>query len=207
MAERGLRILAVHVDAGWNSEIAVHNIEQIVERCEIDLFTHVVNWEEMRSLQLAYLRSGIANQDVPQDHVFFSTLYQHAIKHKIRYVLNGGNIATEGIFPPAWHGSAMDARNLKAIHRRFGGGERWRLPHGELPAVLREYPYLRRMKVVRPLNYMPYDKPAALEELQERVGYKEYGRKHGESLFTGSSRTTTCRHASGTTSAARTCRA
>jgi N-acetyl sugar amidotransferase len=185
MAERDLRILAVHVDAGWNSEIAVHNIEQIVEQCGIELFTHVVNWEEMRSLQLAYLRSGIANQDVPQDHIFFSTLYHHAVKHKIRYVLNGGNIATEGVFPSAWHGSALDSRNLKAIHDRFGNGEK--LATYRTVSFLQyyvEYPYIRRMKVVRPLNYMPYDKTAALAELESAIGYRPYGRKHGESLFT-----------------------
>jgi len=118
--EQGLRPLVVHVDAGWNSELAVGNIEKVVRHCNYDLHTHVVDWEEMRDLQLAYLRSGVANQDVPQDHVFFASLYHFATRNRIRYILSGGNIATEGIFPKAWHGSAMDAINLRAIHRRFG---------------------------------------------------------------------------------------
>lgn len=184
MAQRGVRMLAVHVDAGWNSEIAVHNIERIVSACSLDLFTHVVNWEDMRELQLAYLRSGVANQDVPQDHIFFSTLYHHAITHKIRYVLNGGNIATEGIFPAAWHGNALDSRNLKAIHREFGTNKLKDYRTVSFFDYYVVYPYLRRMKVVRPLNYMPYDKTDALAKLEANVGYKSYGRKHGESLFT-----------------------
>ena len=184
MADRGLRILAVHVDAGWNSETAAHNIERLIERCGMDLFTHVVNWEDMRELQLAYLRSGISNQDVPQDHVFFATLYHHAVKHKIRWVLNGANVSTEGVFPTAWHGSSTDARSLKAIQKRFGTGK---LRDYRTVGFFRyyiEYPYLRRMRVVRPLNYMRYVKSEAVAELERECGYKAYDRKHGESLFT-----------------------
>jgi N-acetyl sugar amidotransferase len=118
--EWGLRPLVVHVDAGWNSELAVANIEALVKHCRYDLHTHVVDWDEMRDLQLSYLKAGVANQDVPQDHIFFSSLYHFATKNKIRYVLSGGNLATEGIFPSAWHGSAMDAVNLRAIHQRYG---------------------------------------------------------------------------------------
>src|SRR5690606_18298634 len=118
--EKGLRPLVVHVDAGWNSELAVANIESVVRHCGYDLHTHVVDWEEMRDLHLAYLRAGVPNQDVPQDHVFFASLYHFATSNGIRYILSGGNIATEAIFPKAWHGAAMDAINLKAIHRKFG---------------------------------------------------------------------------------------
>ena len=107
-------------DAGWNSELAVANIEAIVKHCGFDLHTHVVDWEEMRDLHLAFLRSGIANQDAPQDHIFFASLYHFAMGNGIKYILSGGNFATEAIFPKAWHGSAMDAVNLKAIHRKYG---------------------------------------------------------------------------------------
>lgn len=185
MAERGLRILAVHVDAGWNSEIAVFNIERTVEHCRLDLFTYVVDWEDMRSLQLAYFRSGIANLDVPQDHVFFATLYKQAVKKKIRHVLNGGNLATEGIFPKSWHGPARDRRNLLAINDRFG--ERKLSSSYTTVSFLNYYfvyPYIRRIVAVRPLNLMPYVRTQALDELVRTVGYKPYGRKHGESLFT-----------------------
>jgi aminotransferase len=182
--ELGLRPLIVHVDAGWNSELAVHNIERIVEHCGYELFTHVLNWREVRDLQLAYVKSGVANQDVVQDHGFFATLYHFAIKENIKYVLNGGNIATEAVFPRAWHHAAMDAINLKAIHRRFGT-----LPLSDYKTIsffeyYVYYPLIRGMQVVRPLNYMLYDKQTALAYLKKQVGYKEYGRKHGESVFT-----------------------
>jgi N-acetyl sugar amidotransferase len=180
----GLRPLVVHVDAGWNSELAVANIEAIVRHCGFDLHTHVVDWEEMRDLQLAYLRSGVANQDVPQDHAFFASMYHFAMRNGIRYIISGGNFATEGIFPEAWHGSAMDATNLHAIHRRFG---RERLRAYATISFFEYYiwyPFVKKLRTVRPLNYMPYDKARALAELQAAVGYKPYPRKHGESLFT-----------------------
>ncbi len=182
--EWGLRPLVVHVDAGWNSELAVANIEAIVKHCQYDLHTHVVDWEEMRDLQLAYLRSGIANQDVPQDHIFFASLYHFAVRNGIRYIFSGGNLATEGIFPSAWHGSAMDAINLKAIHNQFGA-----LPLRNYKTIsffdyYFWYPFVRKMRTLRPLNYMPYVKSQAIEELESTVGWRSYGRKHGESHFT-----------------------
>src|ERR1051325_12139756 len=118
--ELGLRPLVIHVDGGWNSELAVKNIETVVRYCNFDLHTHVMNWEDMKQLQLAYLRSGVSNQDVPQDHAFFANLYHYAVENKIKYVLSGGNIATEAIFPKAWQHGAMDAASLRAIFARFG---------------------------------------------------------------------------------------
>lgn len=184
MKDYGLRPLVVHVDGGWNSELAVHNIEQIVKHCGYELFTHVVDWEEMRDLQLAYLKAGIANQDVPQDHAFFATLYHFAVKNNIRYVISGGNIATEAVFPSSWHHSAMDAINLHAIHKRFGSKRLKDFQTISFAEYYFYYPFIRKMKTVRPLNYMPYNKQDALQKLVATIGYKEYGRKHGESRFT-----------------------
>lgn len=181
--EWGLRPLVVHVDAGWNSELAVGNIEKVIKHCGYDLHTHVVDWEEMRDLHLAYLRAGIANQDVPQDHVFFASLYHFATRNRIRYVLSGGNLATESIFPRAWHGSAMDAVNLKAIHQKYG---EWPLKSYKTISFFDYYvlyPFVKKMRTIRPLNYLPYDKQSAIHEL-EQIGWRSYGRKHGESLFT-----------------------
>ncbi len=182
--EWGLRPLVMHVDAGWNSELAVANIEAIVKYCGYDLHTHVVDWEDMRNLQLAYLRAGVSNQDVPQDHIFFSSLYHFAVKNNIKYVLSGGNIATESIFPSSWHGNAMDAINLKSICKRFDGGKLKSYKTVSFFEYYFWFPFIKRMRVLRPLNFMPYDKDAALNELQLRVGYKPYPRKHGESVFT-----------------------
>lgn len=182
--EVGLRPLLMHVDAGWNSELALANIEALVKKCNYDLHTHVVDWEEMRDLHLAYLRAGIANQDVPQDHIFFASLYHFATKNGINYILSGGNLATEGVFPSSWHGSAMDAINLKAIHRQFGERPLRNYKTISFLDYYIWYPFVKKMRTVRPLNYMPYDKAEALEELKRTVGYKPYARKHGESLFT-----------------------
>ena len=180
----GLRPLVIHVDAGWNSELAVSNIEKIVKHCNYDLHTEVIDWTAMKNLHLAYLKSGISNQDVPQDHIFFSTLYHYATKNKIKYILSGGNIATESIFPGSWHGSAMDAINLKAIYKRFGQTKS--LKNYKTINFFKYYiyfPFVYRMRVLRPLNFMPYDKREALKEL-EQIGYKKYVGKHGESIFT-----------------------
>jgi N-acetyl sugar amidotransferase len=182
--EFGLRPLVIHVDAGWNSETAVQNIERIVKHCGFDLHTVVIDWEDMRDLQLAYLRAAISNQDVPQDHVFFASLYEYATRHGIRYVLSGGNIATESIFPSAWHGDAMDAANLKAIHKRYGDG---RLRSYTIVSFFKYffwYPFVKGMRTVRPLNYMPYNRADAEAELTRAIGWRSYGRKHCESVFT-----------------------
>ncbi|MFC1817259.1 N-acetyl sugar amidotransferase, partial [Thermodesulfobacteriota bacterium] len=116
----GLRPLVVHVDGGWNSQVAVNNIENIIKKLDFDLHTHVVDWEEMRDLQVAFIRSGVANVDIPQDHAFFAVLYHFAAQHKIKYVLSGSNFATESILPSSWGYDAMDSRHLKSIHKRFG---------------------------------------------------------------------------------------
>lgn len=179
-----LRPLVVHVDAGWNSELAVANIEKIVKYCNFDLHTHVVDWEEMRDLQLAYLRSGISNQDVPQDHIFFSSLYHFATSNGIRYILSGGNLATEGIFPTGWHGAAMDAINLKAIHRKYGERPLKSYKTIGFFEYYFWYPLVKKMRTARPLNYLSYDKNKAITELENTIGWRSYGRKHGESLFT-----------------------
>jgi N-acetyl sugar amidotransferase len=183
--EHGLRPLVVHVDAGWNSEIAVSNIERIVKYCNYDLYTYVIDWEEMSDLQRAYFKSGIANQDVPQDHAFFSILYHYAVSNNISYVISGGNTATEGIAPPlSWENSAMDSHNLKAIHKKFGTIKLKNYRTISLFQYYFYYPFIRKMKTIRPLNFMPYNRSQAINELVEKVGFKEYGRKHGESVFT-----------------------
>lgn len=181
--EWNLRPLVVHVDGGWNSELATANIEALVKHCDFDLHTVVIDWPEMRDLQLAMFRAGIANQDIPQDHAFFANLYKFAVENGIKYILSGGNIATEAVFVDEWSSSAMDATNLKAIHKRFG-----KVPLRTFATVgfLQYYlvfPFLHGMRTLRPLNFLPYDKDQAIAEL-EKVGWRSYGRKHGESRFT-----------------------
>jgi hypothetical protein len=143
-----------------------------------------MNWDEMRDLQLSYLKAAVANQDVPQDHAFFANLYHFSVKHNIKYIISGGNIATESVVPSSWHHSAMDAINLKSIHNKFG---KLKLSDYKTISFIQYYfyyPFVKGMRTVRPLNYMPYNKDEALEYLSEKIGYRKYPRKHGESIFT-----------------------
>lgn len=184
VSEWGLRPLVVHVDAGWNSELAVMNIQQICNRLGFDLVTHVVDWEEMKDMQLAFLRSSLANQDVPQDHAFFAALYGYAIKSGIKYVITGSNFATESILPSSWGYDAMDATHLKVIHKRFGRGNSGAFPVIGFFDYFIRYPVILRMEVLKPLNYISYSKDEAINTLQKDYGWRYYGGKHYESRWT-----------------------
>lgn len=184
VAEWGLRPLVVHVDAGWNSEQAVMNIEQICSRLGFDLVTHVVDWEDMREMQMAFLRSNLANQDVPQDHAFFAALYGYAEKAGIKYVISGSNYATESILPKAWGYNAMDATHVRAIYRQFGTRKLRSFPIVSFYKLFFKYPHLKKMQVLAPLNYIPYDKEKAIEILERDYGWRYYGGKHYESRWT-----------------------
>lgn len=182
--EWGLRVLAVHVDAGWNSEVAVSNIQKLMEKLNVKLHTIVINWEEMRDLQLAYLKSGVANQDTPQDHAFFAALYKFAVKSGISDILSGHNWSTESVLPKAWGYNPMDAIQLKDIQHRFGKKKLKKFPIVNLFQMYFVYPFVNKMKVHRPLNYLNYSKDAAMELMQKEYGWKDYGGKHHESRFT-----------------------
>ena len=119
--EFSLRPLVFHVDGGWNSEIAVNNIQVMIEKLGLDLFTEVINWEEMKDFQLAFFKSGVPHIDIPQDHAFVGTLYNFVEKYKIKYILNGGNISTECVRNPLeWIYYGTDMSQLKDIINKFG---------------------------------------------------------------------------------------
>ena len=182
--EYDLRILAVHVDAGWNSELAIHNVENIVKTLNIDLYTYVVNWKEMQDLQLAYLKASVINQDIPQDHVFMASLYATAKKHGIKYFLAGHNHATEGILPDSWFYRSADLKNLKDIHKKHGTIPLKTYPTTGFWKDFIYYPFIYGLKIKRPLNFIPYDKDEAKRVIQEKLNWRDYGGKHGESNFT-----------------------
>ena len=184
MVRRGLRPLVVHVDAGWNSDVAVRNIRSLVTALDLELVTQVIPWNEMRDLQVAYLASGMANQDSPQDHAFFAALYKFAVDNGIKHVLSGSNFATESILPWAWGYTPMDGRLIKAVHQRFG-----REPLREFPLLSSRKHYIyhlgiKRMQVVSPLNWLPYSAENAREVLSRKLGWRDYGGKHQESRWT-----------------------
>jgi N-acetyl sugar amidotransferase len=185
VSELGLRVLAVHVDAGWNSEPAVRNIESIVRKLDIDLHTHVVEWQEMRDVQLAFLKASVFNQDIPQDHAFFATLYRTARRFGLNHFLSGVNFSSENIIPPS-QGSptAIDGAHVRGVHRQFGSVDL----HSYPVMGLAEYFFKTRvsgaLSISKPLNFMAYDKNAAKEELSRVYGWRDYGGKHHESRFT-----------------------
>lgn len=182
--EMKLNPLVVHVDAGWNSEIAVSNIEKMVNKLGLDLHTYVVDWSEMKDLQVAYLKSSLANQDVPQDHAFFAKLYELADKEKIKYTLTGSNLSSESILPAAWGYGADDSIQIKAIHNKFG---RVRLKSFPLMSFWENkiyWPYFKKMVVVTPLNFLNYNKNEAISFLEKNYEWRYYGGKHHESKWT-----------------------
>jgi len=180
-----LRPLIFHVDAGWNSQQAVNNIEKLVDRLGLDLQTEVIDWEEMKDLQLAFFKAQVPHLDTPQDHAFFAALYNFAARHGFRYILTGANLATECVREPLeWHYHASDLRQLKDIHRRFGTRALRTFPMADLFTYKVKYRLFKGVRVVKPLDYLPYDKEAAIRELVDRFGWQRYAHKHYESRFT-----------------------
>nr|BCN21842.1 putative monosaccharide biosynthesis protein [Vibrio cholerae] len=181
----GLRPLVFHVDGGWNSQIAVNNINVMIEKLGLDLYTEVINWEEMKAFQLAYFRAGVANIDIPQDHAFIATLYNFAAKHKIKYILNGGNISTECVRNPLeWIYYGTDMVQINDIRKRFCDNPLKTYPFSNVLKHKFYLRYIQNIQVVKPLNYFPYIKDAAMKELESEYGWVPYPQKHFESRFT-----------------------
>lgn len=182
----GLRPLLLHVDAGWNTDQAVGNIEKLVDGLSLDLYTEVINWEEMKSLQLAFLRSQIADQDLPQDGAFFSALYKFARKHKIKHVITGSNFSTECCREPEeWGGyPGIDKKLFLDIHEKFGTRPLKSFPIVDIFVYKVLYQHILGMEIVKPLNMVPYIKNDAEETLQRLFGWQKFQHKHHESRFT-----------------------
>lgn len=179
----GLRPLALHLDNGWNSELAVHNIQQTLNALQIDLHTHVIEWAEFRDLQLSFLRASVPNCEIPTDHAINALLINTAVKMGIRYILHGGNLVTEGILPYAWTYYNQDLRHLRAIHHRFGSMRLSTLPQISLPRFVSAI-LLRGVRYIPILNYLGYRKDEAKQLIQRELGWRDYGGKHQESIYT-----------------------
>ncbi|MDB2416010.1 N-acetyl sugar amidotransferase [Pseudomonadales bacterium] len=179
-----LRPLVVHIDAGWNSELAVNNIHNLVRKLEVDLHTLVIDWTEISDIQKAYFRSGVANLDVAQDHAFLANLYKEASKFGISNILSGGNMQTESVLPTSWGYDASDGRSLLAIHKRFGDKKlKSYCTLSAWDSTLR-YPIIKKMQTHRPLEWINYNKEDAKRLLISELGWRDYGGKHYESVFT-----------------------
>ena len=183
--EYGMRPLVFHVDAGWNSQIAVNNIERLIDGLGLDLYTEVINWEEIKDLQLAFFKSGVSHIDTPQDHAFFATMYKFASENNIKHILTGGNYSTECVRNPLeWMYYQSDSTQLRDIHNKFGT-----IPLDSYPVTSILWhkfylPYIKGIKLIRPLDYLPYNKEEAMNLLVDKFGYQKYPQKHFESRFT-----------------------
>ena len=179
----GLRPLAIHLDNGWNSDLAVSNIEKILNKLDIDLYTHVIDWIEFKDLQKSFIESSIPNIEFPTDHAINALLLKTANKHNIKYVINGSNLVTEGILPLVWMGRNIDYRLLKNIHKIFGSVKLKSFPSLSLSRMA----YLllvKKIKFIPILNYVDYDKESAIALLEDKYRWTRYEGKHFESIFT-----------------------
>lgn len=185
VSEFGLRPLVFHVDGGWNTDIAVNNVQMLVEKLGLDLYTEVINWEEMRDFQLAFFKSGVPHLDIPQDHAFVATLYHFAHKHKIKYILNGSNYSTECVRNPLeWLYYGTDMAQIRDIHRQFGTRPLTTYPFSSILFHKVYLRYIKGVEVVKPLNWLPYTKAHATRVLSDLYGWRPYPQKHFESRFT-----------------------
>jgi hypothetical protein len=180
----GLRPLAVHFDCGWDSELAVKNIENLVTKLEIDLFTFVVDWEEMRDLQVAFFKSGVANADIPTDHGLVASVYQVAAEKGVHHIVSGHNVATEAVMPSSWGENSSDLRFLRSIQKRHGTRRLKKYPQMGFFQRYLAYRFLKQIRIVRLLDLVPYVKKDVQRFLETELGWRDYGGKHHESVFT-----------------------
>ncbi|MCG2766201.1 MAG: N-acetyl sugar amidotransferase [Desulfarculaceae bacterium] len=181
--ELGLRPLAVHLDNSWDSELAVSNIEKTLNVLGIDLYTKVLDWGEFKNLQMSFLLASVPNAEIPTDHAIISLLYHTAAQEGVRYIIHGGNVASEGIMPSSWMHYNQDLRLLKGIHRRYGSV---RLKNFPKMSLLRwgYHLVIKGVKYFPILNYVDYDKEQARNILTEKLSWRPYGAKHYESIYT-----------------------
>lgn len=182
---RGLRPLAVHLDNGWDSELAVSNISKTLHKLDIDLFTYVIDWREFKDLQMSFLKASIPGMEVPTDHGIISVLTQLASKHKVRYIINGSNGASEHIMSSRWSESEAqrDWLLIKNVHRQFGSVKLKSFPHTSIWNYF-YYKLIDKQSTINILNHIDYSKTAAMKLIQDELGWVYYGGKHYESIYT-----------------------
>lgn len=180
----GLRVLAVHLDNGWNSEEAVQNIRNIAQKLGIDYESYVLDWTEFKDLQLAFLKASVPEAETPTDIAIPAAMHKVAAKYGVKYVISGGNFATEGILPKHWHYDAKDMTYLKHIQRTFGTVRLRKFPTFGFRKEM-YYKLVKGIKIIYLLNYVNYAKQDAMDLLKRELEWKYYGGKHYESKYTG----------------------
>jgi N-acetyl sugar amidotransferase len=182
--ELGLKPLLLHLDNGWDSEIAVRNIHQLAQQLNLPYTSYVLDWEEFKQLQLAFLKSSIVDLEIPTDLAIPGALYEIAAKHKIKYIISGGNYTSEGILPIKWgYHVKKDLKLYRSIIKKHGTIRRKKTPAaGYLSEIY--YKFFKGIKTIYLLNYIDYNKDEAKKLLMERFDWRDYGGKHHESRFT-----------------------
>lgn len=180
----GLRVLALHVDSGWDSEIAVGNIHRAIETLDVELYTEVIDWEEMRDLQAAFFRASVVNCDIPQDHAFRAIQYRIAKKFGVRHFVSGRNFRTDGMMPPAWVWPNHDSHHIKSIHKMYGRHTIKTYPYFSIPYAFLWLRYIERYRDFTVLEYFNYKRNTAKQVIGKELGWRDYGGKHYESIFT-----------------------
>jgi N-acetyl sugar amidotransferase len=179
----GLRPLAIHFDNGWNSELAVSNIEKTLNKLGIDLYTYVIDWEEFRDLQLSFLLASTPDGEIPTDHAINALLFEQASKRNIKYIINGMNFKTESLSVPKWSYGHSDWKYIKNIHSQFGKVKLKNYPHFSLFDTF-YFLFFKRIKLISILNYIDYNKDEVMGVLENELDWKYYGGKHYESVYT-----------------------
>lgn len=180
----GLRPLIYTVDTGWNLPIADSNVNKIIEKLGFDVYRDTIDFEQMAGLQLAYFKSQVPYQDIPQDHCIFAALYNYAVTTGIKYVLTGGNYSTECVRVPIEWAHVNDILQIKDIQEKFGDKLIDNLPMASMFKYRLYYRYVKGMKIVKPLDLIPYFKKDVIKTLQREFDWEPYKNKHYESIFT-----------------------
>lgn len=180
----GLNPLAVHLDNGWNSELAVENIENLLKQLNIDFFSYVIDWDEFKDLQLAFLKASTPDSEIPTDHAIISILYRMAIKENVPYILTGHNWATESIMAGSWSQGYSDWKYIKALHKKFGTKSISTYPYRTFIKDKIYYSIIKKIKRISLLDHMDYNKSEAIKILENELHWQSYGRKHHESIYT-----------------------
>jgi hypothetical protein len=181
--ELGLRPLAVHLDNGWNSELAVKNIENILSKLDIDLYTEVLDWEMFKDLQLSFLKASTPDSEIPTDHAIVSVMYKLAAKYKVKYIISGMNFRNEGLLPPTWGRGYLDWKYIKGIQRKFGTQNIISIPHFSIFQFL-YWNLVKKIRSVSFINYIDFKKDEAIKVIEKELDWKNYGEKHYESIYT-----------------------
>jgi len=183
VAKLGLRPLAVHLDNGWDSELAVKNIENAVKKLDIDLYTYVIDWEEFKDLQMAFLKASTPDSEIPTDHAIVASMFKTARREGVKYILTGTNLSTESIFPPAWSYGSYDWKYINSVQKVFGTRKLDSFPRISLIDLFLDMK-IRKINRISILNYIDYVKKDAIEIIENELDWRNYGSKHYESIYT-----------------------